>query len=70
MKCLRFLASEEIAFHGNQDSQRSAYLTLQTLKRIRIDVAAKLFNETIVKKVAKHEFIECPILPRKRKTSD
>lgn len=70
MEYLRFLASQEIAFHGNQDSPRSAYLTLQTLKRIRIDIVAKLFNDTIVKKVTKHEFIECSILPRKRKTSD
>jgi hypothetical protein len=49
------------------DGQRCADLTLQTLKGMRTDEAAKLFYNAIVKKETKHEFIESAHLPRKRK---
>ena len=49
------------------DGQRSADLTLQVLKGVRTDEAAKLFYDTVVKKATKHEFIESAVLPRKRK---
>ena len=37
---------------------------------MRTDEAANLFYETSVKKASKHEFIESPALPRKRKRPD
>jgi len=46
------------------DGQRSADLTLQALKGMRTDEAAKLFYDTTVKKATKHEFIESAVLPR------
>ena len=49
------------------DGQRSADLTLQVLKGVRTDEAAKLFYVTVVKKATKHEFIEPAVLPRKKK---
>ena len=49
------------------DGQRRADLTLQALKGMRTDDAAKLFYDTVVKKATKHEFIESAVLPRKRK---
>ena len=52
------------------DGQRSAGLTLQALHGMRTDEAANLFYETTVKKASKHEFIESPALPRKRKRPD
>ena len=52
------------------DSPRSADLTLQTLKGIRTDEAAKLFYDTVAKKATKHEIIESSVLPRKRKRSN
>ena len=37
---------------------------------MRTHVVAKLFYESIVNKAIKHEFIECPVSPKKRKRSD
>ena len=49
------------------DGQKTAELTLETLKQMRTDESAKLFFDTTVKKASKYEFIESPVLPRKRK---
>ena len=37
---------------------------------MRTDVAAQIFYDTIAKKAAKHKFIKCPVLPRRRKRLD
>lgn len=52
------------------DGQRSADLTLHALKGMRTEIAGKLLYETIVNKATKRDFIDCPILPRKRKSAD
>ena len=49
------------------DGQKCADLTLQALKGMRNDDAAKLFYNTIMKKATRYQFIESALLPRKRK---
>ena len=52
------------------EGQRIAQLTLKTFQNMRTDEAADLFFESVLVKASKHEFIEDPVLPRKRKNPD
>ena len=46
--------------------QRTANLTLKTFENMRTDESADLFYESLIIKASKYEFINDPVLNRKR----